>query len=123
MLSLLFELLGEIIVQLIVELLAFLLPELVLSWRKQTAPAWLKALSYACWGLVFGAVSLYFLPRLLIYPAYALANLILTPILMGVVFVVLSKAKHDDQDWLQKSRFLQGYLFAFGFALVRYFVI
>lgn len=123
MLSLLLEFLGELLLQLVVEIVAFFLPELVTSWRKQQAPAWLKAASYGCWGLLLGIVSLYFFPTRLIAPAFALANLLLTPLLMGLVFVVLSKAKHDEQDWLQKARFLQGFLFALGFALVRYFVI
>lgn len=122
MLTLLIEVVVEILLQLVFELVAFFFPLLFISWRKRQAPAWLKTLSYAFWGLLLGMLSLHFVPTLMLARAYALANLILTPILMGVVFVVLSKAKHDDQDWLQKARFLQGYLFAFGFALVRYIV-
>ncbi len=123
MLTLLLELLGELLVQLLVELLAFFLPELLTSWRKQAAPAWLKAISYGFCGLVCGAVSIYFLPKLLIAPAYALANLLLTPLLMGMLFVVLSKVRADDHDWLQKARFIQGFLFALGFALIRYLLL
>lgn len=123
MLNLILGFVGELLLQLLLEFVAIFLPELVVSWRKQAAPVWLKALSHAFWGVLLGILSLYLIPTLLMQPAYALANLILTPLLMGVVFVVLSKAKHDEQDWLQKARFLQGFLFAFGFALVRYFVI
>jgi hypothetical protein len=120
--ELLIEVLGEFILQVLGE--AFLelgFHSLAEPFRKPPDP-WIAALGYTLFGCIFGGLSLLaFAAHLTPAGVPRLLNLLLTPLAVGLCMVALGRwrARRGDSV-LRIDRFFYGYLFALGFALVRF---
>lgn len=121
MLEFLFEILGELLLQFVVEaLLEIGLHALAEPFRRQPDPR-LAALAYACFGGVLGGASLLLVPVHLVSPPWRLANLIVTPLALGLLMGLIGRwRQRRGQEVLRLDRFAYGYLFALTFALLRF---
>lgn len=122
MFAFLFELLAEFVLQLVGEVLAEVgLRSLAEPFRREVDP-WLAALGYALFGAAAGGVSLWLFSDHFIPPGpMRLANLILTPIAVGLCMAALGAWRaRRGQPRLRIDRFLYGYVFALALALVRH---
>ncbi|MCH8622356.1 hypothetical protein [Undibacterium sp. TS12] len=113
-----FEFIFEVLLQLVAEVLVE-----VFSWnhtsRKENGPV-LLVMGYAFLGLLAGAVSVWIFPHAFIASSTGrVANLVLTPLLMGA-FVAVFSAWRTGED-LRFKRFACGYAMALSLALVRFF--
>ncbi|MES2439381.1 MAG: hypothetical protein V4584_09955 [Verrucomicrobiota bacterium] len=121
---LLFEFLAEVLFQFVFELLA----EMGLQWagERYRGPAnpWLSGFGYLCLGLAAGGISLLVLPSQLIHsPAGQIANLVVTPLVIGAAMARLGAWRsRRGQLVLRIDRFACGALFALAFALIRYWL-
>ena len=123
MVELLIELFGELLLQGIAEVLAeFGLRTFGESIRRPRNP-WLAAVGYAAFGAIAGGLSLLVFANHLV-PAgpWRIVNLIATPPAVGAMMAALGtwRAKRGEPV-LRIDRFSFGVLFAFAFALVRYY--
>lgn len=119
--EILFELIGELLLQIIVEVLGELgLQALAAPFRREPNP-WLAALGYALFGLILGGISLPLLPQLLVGARFRLLNLIVSPVACGglMAFVGTWRRRRGDTV-LRIDRFGCGFLFALGFAIMRF---
>jgi len=122
MLELLFELLGEFLLQVIGETLVEIgFHSLAEPFRRPPNP-WLAALGYALFGAALGGLSLLAFPHNLVPAPWRVANLIATPVAVGVLMAALGawRARRGDTV-LRIDRFAYGYLFALAVAVVRFF--
>jgi hypothetical protein len=123
MLEALFSIFGELLIQLLGELLLeFGFHALAEPFRREPNP-WLAALAYAAFGAAAGGLSLWLLPTHLT-PAGLMRtlNLMFTPIVAGLAMAALGAWRvRRGQPLLRIDRFLYGYVFALGLALVRFF--
>lgn len=126
-----FELVWSIVGELVIQIVAQLSIELgfhsvgeILVEKKDRNP-YIAFIGYIVLGVIIGGISLGLYPELLIdSPKLALANLILTPILLGLLmaiigFVLNKKGKRR----LRLESFSYGYVFAFSIGLIRYVVL
>lgn len=122
MLEILFELLAELLFQIVGEVLVELgLHSLAQPFRKQPS-MWLAVLGYVVLGGLLGALSLWAWPDHLTRDGWPrLANLVVTPVLAGLVMALLGRwrARRGDPV-LRIDRFACGYLFALAVAVVRF---
>lgn len=122
MLTFLFELFGELVLQVAIEMLSeFGLHSLAEPFKREPNP-WLAALGYAVFGAVLGGASLLVFPNHLT-PAGAtrLANLIVTPIIVGISMSALGAWRSRRGDTVFRiDRFACGFIFAASLALVRF---
>ena len=118
----LFELLGEMLIQVVAEALLELgLHSLAEPFRRQPNP-WLAAVGYATIGLSVGGLSLAVFPHLLVGARFRLINLIVSPVVSGALMSALGSWRRRRGDAvLRIDRFSYGFLFAVGFAVVRFF--
>ena len=118
--QILFELFGEAMIQVLAEWLGRLL---VRAFNLNLGESWLASrFIYAGVGGALGAFSLIWKPRHII-PLLSLRILYLlfAPILLGYFMRVRGKALvAKDRTAIKLDTFLNGYLFALGFALVRF---
>ena len=77
---------------------------------------------YAIYGAAAGALSIAILPELLIRsPALRIANLLITPVLCGVLMALKGTLRQKkDKAIIPLDSFFYGFVFAFGMASVRY---
>lgn len=121
MLEFLIEIIGELLLQACIELLGEIgLRSLAEPFRKPPNP-WLAALGYFIFGALAGGISLLVFPTHLVAEELRLANLVLTPIVVGLLMAALGawRARHG-QIILRIDRFSYGFLFALSLALVRF---
>lgn len=122
MLELILQFLGEILLQIVFEALAEVgLHSLVEPFRRPPN-RWLAALGYALLGAAAGGLSLLAFPSHLVSsPGLRIANLIITPIAVGLLMGVMGAWRaRRGQPLLRIDRFAYGYLFALFLALVRF---
>ena len=121
--ELLFELFGEVLLQVLGELLAEWGVHLTRPAERRRPPhPLLTLLGYALLGLAIGAMSLLLLPHsLLPSQGLRLANLVLSPLLSGAVLAWIGhwRARRGLRVPV-RNRFMQGLVFAFAMAAVRY---
>ncbi len=122
MLEILIQLFGEFVLQAIGEVLLELgLHAVAEPFRKEANP-WVAALGYTMFGAAFGGISLLAFPAHLT-PAGALriANLVLTPLVVGAIMSSVGAWRAKRGDALFRiDRFSYGFLFAFALAAVRF---
>ena len=118
----LLEIIGELLLQVIVELLSeWGMHAVAEPFRKEPNP-WLAALGYVFFGGVVGGLTLLGFPgHLTPSGPLRIANLILTPIVVGVLMAGVGawRARRGG-TLLRIDRFSYGYLFALALALVRF---
>ncbi len=120
----LFQILGEFLLQLIVEIFAELIGQSTKRmWQRDVPfPAVLAALGYAALGAACGGLSLWLVPTLLLdVPGLRLANLLVTPVLVGALMGAMG-AWRRRVGWarIRLDTFAFGFCFAFAMALVRF---
>lgn len=123
MFEFLFEILGELVLQIFFEGLA----ELGFRWmaepfRRPRNP-WIAGFAYALFGAGAGGLSLLIFSAHLVHPyGFRVANLILTPILVGLLMYAVGQWRRRRGDELiGMDRFAYGYLFALAMGLIRFF--
>ena len=116
-----FQLIGELLLQVVVEALGELgLHSLGEPFRRKPN-AWMAALGYTLFGLIGGLLSLLVVTHLLVPPQYALANLVISPIVAGLVMSGIGSWRRRRGDpVLRIDRFGDAFLFALVFAGVRF---
>lgn len=120
--DILLEIIGELLLQVIVELLyEWGLHAVSEPFRKSPNP-WLAALGYTFFGGVVGGLTLLGFPaHLTPSGALRIANLIVTPIVVGVLMAAFGAWRaRRGETLLRIDRFSYGYLFALALALVRF---
>lgn len=119
----LIEILGELLLQGLAELLAeFGLRAFGEPFQKPRNP-FFAAIGYATFGAIAGGLSLLvFSAHLVPVGPWRIVNLIATPLAVGAMMATLGawRAKRGESV-LRIDRFSYGALFAFTFALVRYY--
>jgi hypothetical protein len=121
MLEFLFQAVGEFLLQVIVEALVELgFHSLAEPFRKPPNP-WLAGLGYGLLGAIAGGLSLLLFPAYLVSGGWRWANLILTPVAVGLLMCLIGQWRvKRGQELLRIDRFAYGYVFALSFALVRF---
>ncbi len=120
--ELLFGFFGELILQIFGELLIELGLHSVANRDRRVPSPWLAAIGYLLMGALIGALSLLVFPDYLVAnKSLRVANTALSPIVAGLSMAAMGKwrAKRGE-DVLRIDKFAYGYLFALGFALVRF---
>ena len=122
MLTFLFEIIGEFLLQVVGEVLFELgLYSLAEPFRRPPNP-WLASIGYFLFGALAGGISLLVISsHLVAAKEWRVVNLAFTPVAVGLCMVAMGawRAKRG-QPVLRIDRFAYGYLFAYSFALVRY---
>ena len=119
------EILFEIVLYLFGELVASLIGEGLceVASRSASGPQRRsgKALLYLILGAAAGAISLLVFPvQFLEDDGWALLNLLLTPVLAGLVMMLVGKwRRHRGDRLVPLDHFTYGYLFALAMAMVR----
>lgn len=118
------EFLFEVLLQMVFEVLAEAGLWFFRKYRTKRPGPGLAAVGYAFLGIVCGLVSLLVFPALLLRsPTARLLNLLVTPLVAGAAMALLAWWwRRREQPNLRAAHFVQGFLFAFAMALVRYFV-
>ena len=120
----LIEFLGELLLQACGELIAEAIGHLLKGPFRHSRPIRprLAAIAYCIFGAAVGAMSLWLVPALLISTHWLrIANLILTPVISGLVMARLGAwRKGRDEETIRLDTFAYGFLFALAMALVRF---
>lgn len=121
-----FQILGELLLQVFFEFLAELGFRGLREPFRRPSPLHplFAAVCYAGFGALAGAVSLLFLPHLLITSrAGQLANLVVTPLASGLLMSLLGAwRRRKGQEIVRLDVFAYGFVFALAMALVRFFL-
>lgn len=122
MLEFIFQLLGEFLIQIVSEALVELgFHSLAEPFRRPPNP-WLASLGYVLFGTVLGGLSLLVFPNNLVPESWRIANLVATPLAVGVFMSIMGAWRaRRGQTVLRIDRFAYGYLFALSLALIRFF--
>ena len=119
-----FSIFGEILLQLLAEICVELGLHGVAETirRKNERNAYLAFIGYGILGGVVGAISLFIFPDLLLdNRLHAVGNLIVTPIIAGLVLAYIGRVKtRRGKSTIRLDSFLFGFIFAFTMALTRY---
>lgn len=125
MLELLFELLAQFFVEVIVQGgLECAFRGLAEPFRHDRPPVFMWAIfSYCVCGAVGGGLSVWLWPmQVLKHPAAQYANLIVTPLVLGLVFEWIGRRREaEDKDGMLLDHFAYGFAFALMMGLVRFF--
>lgn len=117
------EIIGELLVQLVAEALVQLGFRALAEPLSRPPNPWLAALGYFLFGAILGGISLWPFPGNLVPEPWRLANLIVTPIVVGAIIATMGAWRaRRGQVVLRIDRFAYGYLFALAFAIVRFFL-
>ncbi len=122
MIEILLQFFGEFLLQVLAEgFLYFGVYSLAGPFRKIPIP-WLAAIGYAIFGAAFGGFSLFFVPSYFINdPNLRILNLIVTPLLAGALMAIPGLLRAQSFGVSPRiDRFVNGYLFALAFGLMRY---
>jgi hypothetical protein len=115
------EIIGEFLLQVVVESLVELGFHAVTEPFRRAPNPWLAGFGYTLFGLIAGGISLWVFPMHLAGKGLRLANLLLTPIAVGLLMNAMGAWRaRNNQAVLRIDRFAWGYLFALSFALIRY---
>lgn len=116
------EIIGELLIQLIGEALVQLgLHSLAEPLNRPPNP-WLAALGYFLFGAMLGGGSLWLFPGNLVPEPWRVANLIVTPLVVGAMIATMGAWRaRRGLPVLRIDRFAYGYLFALALAIVRYY--
>jgi hypothetical protein len=120
--EILFGFFGELLLQLLGEVLVEIgLHSVAEPFRKKPSP-WLAACAYALFGAALGGLSLLVFPDyLMANKSLRVANTALSPIVAGLSMAAIGKWRaRRGEAVLRIDKFAYGYLFALGFALVRF---
>jgi hypothetical protein len=120
MIEFIVEVLGEFLLQLVGEVLFELgLHTTKEPFRRKPSP-WVAALGYTFFGLVVGVVLNFMFPLNFVPLQWRLANLVITPILVGYLMMQIGRLRAKRGDPVYRiDKFAYGYLFALAVALVR----
>lgn len=116
------QFLGEMLLQVLVELFVELgFHSLADSLKRPRRPA-RSAIGFTLWGLIAGGISLLFFPTSPIEePMLRAANLVVTPLAIGVAMMLIGKLRaRKGQELVALDRFGYAFAFAFAMALVRF---
>jgi hypothetical protein len=117
-----FQFVGEILLQAIVQLLVELgLHSLGETLKRPKHPV-LSIIGFTLWGLIAGGISLLVFPTSAIPdPTLRMANLFITPLLVGAMMALVGKVRlQRGQDLVRIDRFGYAFTFAFWMAFVRF---
>lgn len=120
--ELLFQFLGEILLQLVFECLAELgLRGLGQTLRRPTSPT-LATVGFVLWGAIAGGISLLVFPHSPISnPDYRMVNLIVTPLVAGLVMTLIGRKRSKaGMTIVALDRFAYAFTFAFFMAVIRF---
>ena len=120
--ELLFQIVGEIVLQAIFEVLFELGIRSLADPLRGARSAVLSVIGFVLWGFIAGGLSLLILPTSLITdPRLRVANLVITPIVVGVLMALIGKARlKRGQNLVLIDRFGFAFIFAISMALVRF---
>lgn len=118
----LLQLLGELALQALFELLAELGLRSLADTLGRPRNAWLSSIGFLLWGILAGGISLLIFSRSAIHnPQLRLANLVVTPVLVGTGMMLLGRLRErKGQELVRLDRFGYAFLFALSMAAVRY---
>jgi hypothetical protein len=122
MLDLILQIIGEFLIQIIGEILVELgFHSLAEPFRTPPNP-WLAVIGYGVFGAIAGGLSLIFFPTYLTSTkAWRIANLVITPIAVGLCMAALGAWRTKrGQLVFRIDRFSYGYLFALSLAVIRF---
>ena len=121
MLEFIFEILGEFLIQVIGEFLIEVgLHSLAEPFRQQPNP-WFATAGYLLFGAILGGLSLLVVAHNLVPEPWRVANLIATPLAVGALMAAVGRWRtRRDQPVFLIDKFLFGFLFALGFAAMRF---
>ena len=122
MLEFLLEIIGEFLLQGTAEILFELgLRPVAEPFRRQPNP-WVAAVGYLLFGAIVGGLSLLLFPNhFVIATSLRVANLVVTPIAVGLLMAGVGALRaRRGQSLLRIDRFAYGYLFALALAAVRF---
>ena len=115
---------GEVLIQMVVELFGEVVGHGMRETFRRPKPLvpWLAAIGYLAWGALAGGLSLWLFPdNFITTPWLRIANLFLTPLLVGLMMAKLGAWRRNRaQEPIRLDSFSYGFCFAFGTALVRY---
>ena len=122
LLEVVFQFGGELILQALFELLAELGVHRSRNRKKGPMNPVLATFGLILCGVAAGGLSLLIFPHSPIAdPDLRLANLFVTPILLGFAMMLVGKLRaKKDQDLVRLDRFGYAFVFAFAMALVRF---
>ena len=118
----LFQFVGEIILQSIVGLLVELgMHSLGDTLRRPRHPIF-SIIGFSIWGGIAGGISILIIPNSAITdPMLRMANLFVTPVLVGAVMALIGQARlKRGQVLVRIDRFGYAFTFAFWMAMVRF---
>jgi hypothetical protein len=122
LIEIILEIIGELLLQIVLEALAELGFHSLAEPLRKTPNPWLAALGYALFGAVAGGLTLLAFPaHLTPTGSLRLVNLIVTPVLAGMLMVAFGAWRSRRGERVMRiDRFSYGYLFALALALVRF---
>lgn len=118
-----FQVLGELVLQALFEFLAEMGFRSLSDTLKRPRSPWLSGAGFVLWGAMAGGISLLLFTASPIHdPQLRLANLFITPLLVGSGMVFLGRLREIKGQQLGRlDRFGYAFVFAFSMALVRFF--
>ncbi|WII73746.1 hypothetical protein QJS83_07635 [Bdellovibrio sp. 22V] len=117
--SIVFEFFVEIIIQVLFELGFHSIAE---TFKRKPNP-FVALIGYAVVGAICGGLSLLIVRNHFVNEgSLRVANLILTPLIVGALVSILgARRAKKGMELIRLDKFSYGYIFAFAMALVRYF--
>ncbi|MFZ6734592.1 hypothetical protein ACO0LG_21860 [Undibacterium sp. Ji42W] len=113
------EFFFEILLQLVFEILELVFTTGIEKRERGPRSPLVAAIMYAVLGFIAGFASIWIFPQAFIHSSVGrIINLILTPLLMGLLAAVF--AAWRTGDGLRLWRFINAYVFALSLALVRF---
>ena len=121
MLEFIFQILGEFLLQIVIVIFVELgFHSIREPFRREVDPP-VAIAGYAIFGAVLGGLSLLVIPHLLVPERWRILNLLLSPVIAGLVMVGVGALRsRKGQPLLRIDRFAYGYIFALAFAVVRF---
>ena len=120
-----FEIFGELGLQLLTEIVAEVFGHANRRRRPRAEPVapWLAVVGCVVFGAIAGGISLWLVPELFLKNHWArIANVIVTPLISGVVMAWIgSWRRHHQGDLIRLDTFGYAFCFSLSMALVRFF--
>ena len=117
-----FQVLAELLLQALFEYLAEMGFRSLADTIKRPRSPWLSTIGFVLWGAMAGGISLLIFPASPIHdPQLRLANLFITPLLVGSGMMLLGRLRENrGQRLVRLDRFGYAFVFAFSMALIRF---